>query len=109
MPIIVGIMHEYARCCNASVDAAWNADLIHPSDYTFPQTVGARIHREGHPGVMIPSVRRAAGTNFAVFNSSVLSNPRLNCQLTYRLENNRIHVERQPDAVWLSLDVARFS
>jgi hypothetical protein len=89
--------------------ATRHSALMHPSDYTFPQTVGARIHREGHPGVMIPSVRRTAGTNFAVFNPSVLSNPRLNCQLTYRMENNRIHVERQPDTVWFSLDVARFS
>ena len=83
-------------------------ELLHPFDYSFPQAVGARIHREGHPGLLIQSVRRPGGDNLAVFNPGVLSNPRLNCQLTYRLEGNCIRVEKQPGTVWVSLDVARF-
>ena len=82
-------------------------ELLHPADYGFTQRVGARIHREGHPGLLIQSVRRPLGENFAVFNPAVLSNPRLDGQLTYRLDGDRIMVERQPGTVWISLDVQR--
>ena len=86
-----------------------HADLLHPSDYVFCQSVGARIHREGHPGLLTPSVRRPAGENAAIFNPDVLSNPRLNCQLTYRLDGDQIMVEKQPGVAWLTLAVASFS
>lgn len=84
-------------------------DLLHPSDYAFTQLVGARIHREGHPGLLIPSVRRPAGENIVVFNPSVLSNPRHNCQLTYRLAGHQIWVEKQPGKTWLTVNLSRFS
>lgn len=80
--------------------------LLHPSDYTFAQTVGARLHQEGHPGILIQSVRRPEGENVAIFNPGVLSNPRLNCQLTYRLDGGRVIVEKQPGKPWLKLDTA---
>jgi len=85
-----------------------HADLLHPSDYAFCQSVGARIHREGHPGLLIPSVRRAAGENVAIFNADVLSNPRPSCLLTYRLEGDQIVVEKQPGVAWMTLAVASF-
>lgn len=81
-------------------------DLLHPSDYSFCQSVGARIHREGHPGLLTPSVRRSAGENVVVFNPGVLSNPRLNGQLTYRLEGEQVVVEKQPGVAWVTLAVA---
>lgn len=84
-------------------------DLLHPSDYVFTQSVGARIHREGHPGLLIQSVRRPAGENLAIFNPGVLSNPRHNCQLTYRLQGDQMVVEKHPGATWITLDVASFS
>ena len=86
-----------------------HADLLHPLDYAFCQSVGARIHREGHPGLLTPSVRRPAGENAVIFNPNVLSNPRLNCQLTYRLDGDQITVEKQPGVAWLTLTVAGFS
>lgn len=82
-------------------------ELLHPADYRPAQRVGARIHREGHPGLLVPSVRRPAGENVAVFNPAVLSDPRLECQLSYRLRGSRIEVEKQPGRRWLRLDVAR--
>lgn len=85
---------------------AQEPDLLHPSDYTFCQTVGSRIHREGHPGLLTQSVRRPAGENLAIFNPAVLSNPRHNCQLTYRLEGGQIVVEKQPGATWITLSAA---
>ena len=84
-------------------------DLLHLSDYTFCQSMGARIHREGHPGLLTPSVRRPAGENAAIFNPDVLSNPRLNCQLTYRLDGDQIMVEKQAGVAWLTLALASFS
>ncbi len=97
-------------CAAALLDfrqvTAAHADVLHPSDYAFSQSVGARIHREGHPGLLIQSVRRPCGENVAVFNPAVLSNPRHNCQLTYRLEGGRIVVEKNPGVAWITVDVA---
>lgn len=84
-------------------------DLLHPTDYALCQSVGARIHREGHPGLLTRSVRRPVGENLVVFNPRVLSRPRHACQLTYRLEGGQIVVEKQPGVTWLTVDVARFS
>ena len=80
-------------------------ELLHPADYAYAQAAGARIHREGHPGLLIQSVRRSGGENVAVFNPGVLSDPRLSCQLTYRLKGERIIVEKRPGVAWLRLDV----
>jgi hypothetical protein len=79
--------------------------LLHPFDYGFTQAVGARIHREGHPGLLVPSVRRPRGENVAIFNAGVLSNPRHHCLLTYQLDGGRVRVEREPGQTWLSIDV----
>jgi len=85
------------------------SDLVHPANYSFCQSVGARIHREGHPGLLTPSVRRPAGENVVIFNPDVLSNPRFNCQLTYRLEGDMTVIEKQPGVAWITLAVSSFS
>ena len=101
----------YRVACGAALldfrkAAVEHRDLLHPSDYAFPQAVGARIHREGHPGLLIQSVRRRIGENVAIFNPGVLSNPRHHCQLSYRLEDGRIAVEKHPGTVWMTVGVA---
>lgn len=101
----------YWVACNAALldfrqVAEAHPDLLHPSDYRFCQTVGSRIHHEGHPGLLTQSVRRPAGDNLAIFNSAVLSNPRHNCQLTYRLAGGQVVVEKQPGATWMTLGAA---
>ncbi|NDU88134.1 MAG: RES family NAD+ phosphorylase [Ferrovum sp.] len=111
--IVIAERKVYWVACQAALLDFRNAaekhpDLLHPSDYVFCQSVGARIHREGHPGILTPSVRRPQGGNVAIFNAAVLSNPRHNCQLTYRLEARQIVVEKQPGAAWITLDVANF-
>lgn len=103
----------YSVVCTAAVldfrgAAIAYPDLLHPSDYRFCQSVGARIHREGHPGLLTRSVRRPDGENLAVFNPGVLSNPRQNCTLTYRLDGDDIRVEKEPGVAWLTLSVAGF-
>jgi RES domain. len=84
-------------------------DLLHPTDYSQAQRVGARIHHEGHPGLLIQSARHAEGENVAVFNPGVLANPRMKCNLSYRLEDGRIIVQKQPGRTFMRVDTARFT
>jgi len=78
--------------------------LASKSDYSFCQSVGARVHHEGHPGLVTRSVRHPDGENLAIFNRDVLSNPRHHCQLTYHLDDEQIVVQKQPGISWLTLD-----
>ncbi len=74
-------------------------------DYGFTQQIGQRMNREGHPGLLVPSPR-FKGTNMAIFNPSVLSNPRLHCYLTYFFDplTLNIRVERTVGRTWLKVD-----
>lgn len=82
--------------------------LIHDSDYNHTQSVGARLHREGHPGLLTKSVRNIKGENYVILNPAVLSNPRHQCLLTYRLEHNRIIVEKQQGTAWVEINTGEF-
>ena len=97
----------WVACSAALLDfrplVAQEPGLLHPADYSFCQSVGARLHREGHPGLLTPSVRRPAGENQVIFNPAVLSNPRHHCHLTYRLEGGLVVVEKQPGMPWITL------
>lgn len=83
-------------------------NLGHKSDYACARAVGGRLHREGHPGLVTPSVRHTGGENYAILNPAVLSNPKPNCQLTYRLEGSHVVVEKQPGSTWLDMSTAGF-
>lgn len=111
---VIAERQVYAVACSAALldfrkAAGEHPDLLHPSDYAFCQSVGARIHREGHPGLITPSVRRPAGENVAIFHPGVLSQPRHHCQLTYRLAGEQIVVEKQLGVAWVTLDLAGLS
>jgi len=98
----------YAVACDAALLDLRNLsaeyrDILHPRDYSFSHTVGQRIHREGHPGLRVESVRDPHGENFAIFNPNVLTNPKVNCFLTYRLTNNTIVIERNLGDTWMTL------
>jgi RES domain len=80
-------------------------DLIDPKSYVFCQQIGARLHREGHPGIATLSARKKGATNFAILNAKVLSNPTLSSQVSYRLEAGAIHISKQPGEPWFSIDV----
>lgn len=108
--VVVSERKIYSVACAASLLDCRKAvsafpELLHPSDYSFTHSVGARIHHEGHPGLLIQSVRRPDGENVAVFNPAVLSKPRVIGDLTYKLSGDHIVVERQPSKTWMSLDV----
>jgi hypothetical protein len=105
---VVGERKLYDVTCDAALLdlrplTAQHPGLMHPSDYSSTQSVGARLHREGHPGLVTTSVRCTAGHNYVVFNPAVLSNPRLHCQLSYRLDGQHIVVEKQPGVMWLDV------
>jgi hypothetical protein len=82
------------------------AGLVHKTDYGYAQSVGARLHREGHPGLVTVSVRHADGQNYAVLNPDVLSGARYLSALTYRLQEQRIVVEQQPGVAWMDIATA---
>lgn len=108
---VVGERKLYEVACDAALVnlrplARQYADLMHKTDYSYTQSVGARLHREGHPGLVTASVRHAPGHNYVVFNPAVLSGPRLHCQLSYRLDGQRIVVEKQPGVVWMDIATA---
>lgn len=106
---VIGERKLYAVACNAALLdlrplATTQPNLIHKSDYSYTQSVGARLHREGHPGLVTTSARYLTGHNYVVLNPNVLSNPRQQCQLTYRLADNRIIIEKQHGKVWMEVD-----
>ena len=108
---LVGERKLYEVACDAALVnlrplTAKHPGLMHKTDYSTTQSVGARLHREGFPGLVTASVRYAAGTNYAVLNPAVLSNPRQHCQLTYRLDGQHIVIEKQPGVVWMDIATA---
>lgn len=78
--------------------------LLDRVDYSFTRLVGARLHREGHPGLATRSAR-CDGDNYAVLNPAVLSDPRHHCYLTYRLERDWVVVERESGSTWMRIAV----
>jgi hypothetical protein len=94
------------RCDAALVDlrpaVAHFPALLDPADYTLTHQVGAKLHREGHPGLASKSAR-SDGSIYAVFNPRVLSDPRQFCFLTYTTTAKGVRVEREPGVAWLSL------
>ena len=83
-------------------------NLLHKTDYTFTQPIGARIHREGHPGLLTFSVRHQGGINYAILNPNVLSNPRQQSQLSYRLYGQTITVEEHPGMPRMEIEIDTF-
>jgi len=103
----VYLVHCHAALLDFRRATADYPDLLHPSDYAYAQAAGARIHHEGHPGLLVQSVRRPEGENVAIFTPAVLSDPRHHCFLTYRLEGGRVRVERDPGRAWMTVGVGR--
>ena len=111
-----GFQHEnvvierklYSVACNAALldfrpCIAEHPLLVHKTDYSYAQQVGARLNREGHPGLVTASARRVEGHNYVILNPNVLSNARHNCQLTYRLDGVRIVIEKKPGVAWMEI------
>lgn len=69
--------------------------------YALTQQIAERVHKE-HPGLLAPSARYS-GTNLIAFTPKILSNPRVNCYLTYTYDYQKKSavVERRPGEVIL--------
>lgn len=104
---IIGERKVYwVRCDAALADlrsrVSTYPDLIHSDNYFLSQGIGARLKREGHPGLVTYSAR-CHGENYGVLNPIVLSNPQSCCSLTYRLTADGVEVEREVGQVWMTL------
>lgn len=65
--------------------------LIDPNSYHFTQSIGARIHTEGHPGLVTQSAR-CFGDTFAIFTPKVLSAPIIQSYLTYQFSGSGVAI-----------------
>lgn len=75
-------------------------------DYSLTHPIGHRLSKQGHPGLLAPSARKLGGTNLAVFNPSILSNPRVFCYLNYYIDPIKkiVTVERTGNACYKQID-----
>ena len=78
-------------------------EILHATDYSATQTIGRKLHREGHPGLITHSARVKHGDNYAIFTPKVLSNPAHTCYLTYRTTATGVEVERTMGQVWMTI------
>lgn len=71
--------------------------------YSYTHQIAERVHKENHPGMLVPSAR-CQGTNLVAFTASILSDPRVDCYLTYTCEpmKRKVSVERAPGETLLS-------
>lgn len=111
---VIGERKIYRVNCDAALldvrpQIKSHRELLHKTDYSYAQAVGARLHREGHPGLITNSARSNEGHNFVILNPDVLSNPLYHCQLTYQLDGGHILVEKQPGETWLTIPSAVFA
>lgn len=75
--------------------------MLDPDDYSYCQSLGARLRQAALPGLQSRSARDAAGEIAGVFLREALSDPRDVCYLTYVLQpgGERVDVERTPGKV----------
>ncbi len=78
-------------------------ELLNRDDYRYCQGVGARIHHEGHPGLITRSARYLRGDTIAILNSKVLSSPRHAAYFSYTLQDDCIDVREDGIKEFLSI------
>jgi hypothetical protein len=76
--------------------------LIDKNSYAFTHTVGAYLFDQGQNGLLVMSARHDKGTNAAIFEPDILSNPRHQCYLSYRWQpdSERVKIERRAGRTW---------
>jgi hypothetical protein len=74
-----------------------------PNDYGYTQTVGARLHHEGHPGLLTRSTRNLSGDTFAILKSQVLSAPRHAAFYSYEIADDSILVRLDAKSLVLKI------
>jgi len=70
--------------------------LIHGTDYSLTQSLGAYLYGQGSKGLIFRSARDSNGINVGIFHPDALSNVRHNCYLRYIWERGSdVRVEKQ--------------
>ena len=105
---VIGERKVYDVTCDAALvdlrpHISVYPELIHRTDYSSTQSIGAKFHREGHPGLITKSVRYPTGDSYVILNHGVLSQPKTHCYLTYRMVGQKIQIEKEPTVVWLEI------
>jgi hypothetical protein len=80
-------------------------ELLNRDDYRYCQGVGARIHHEGHPGLITRSARYLRGDTIAILNSKVLSSPRHAAYFSYTLQDDCIDVREDGKNAFLTIPI----
>jgi hypothetical protein len=80
-------------------------ELLNRDDYRYCQGVGARIHHEGHPGLITRSARHLRGDTIAILNSKVLSSPRHAAYFSYTLQDDCIDVREDGKNAFLTIPI----
>lgn len=80
-------------------------DLMNRDDYRYCQGVGARIHHEGHPGLITRSARYLRGDTIAILNSKVLSSPRHAAYFSYALQDDGIDIKEDGINAFLRIPI----
>jgi hypothetical protein len=106
-PGIIGERKIYRVRCDASLvdlrpEVAMFPALVDPVDHVLTHQVGAKLHREGHPGLLSKSAR-CDGDVAAVLNPRVLSDPRFQFFLTYTTTTRGMRVEKTPGKTFMKL------
>jgi RES domain len=79
--------------------------ITDPNDYAYCQAIGARLHHEGHPGLVSRSVRNLTGETYAILRSQVLSAPRISTYFTYELKEEGIVVMENGTKEFLTIKI----
>jgi hypothetical protein len=53
------------------------------NDYTFCQTIGERLNKEGHPGILSKSARAPIGNIAGIFTPKILKEPKDHVRISY--------------------------
>jgi hypothetical protein len=77
--------------------------IADPNDYSYCQSIGARVHHEGHPGLVTRSVRNISGETYAIFQPRVLSAPRIVNYFTYEIKDDGIVILDSDDFEFLHI------
>lgn len=67
-----------------TVKKKYYTELIAES-YKTTQQIGKQLSQQGYPGLLSPSARYHNGINANIFKQEILSQPRINSELTYHL------------------------
>lgn len=92
-----------AALINLKEKALSHPQLMDPNDYSCTQTVGARLHREGHPGLVTRSTRNLSGETFAILKAQALSAPRHAAYYSYEVIEDGIAVRQDGRTIFLQI------